>query len=99
MEVHKELTLRLALNTLKKKWMEEVRVILWGPTEKLAIENSWFQEQIKLLIDSGLEVYACKASSDEYGVSQQLSEIGVNVDYMGRFTMKMLKEGWNQMTF
>ena len=99
MEVHKELTLRLALNAFKKDWMDEVRVILWGPTEKLAIENNWFKEQIKFLIDSGLEVYACKACSDEYGVSQQLADLGVNVDYMGRFTVKMLKEGWHQLTF
>ena len=97
--VHAELSFKYAYNALKQGWMDQVRVILWGPTEKIAAEDEDFIEQVKLLIDSGVEVYACKACSDNFGTSEKLEEIGIIVQYMGTFVTEMLKEGWYQLTF
>ncbi|MHA1212585.1 MAG: DsrE family protein [Candidatus Heimdallarchaeota archaeon] len=98
-EVHKELSFRLALNAHTKKWADEVRVLIWGPTEKILAENKQFQEEVKLLIEAGIDVFACKACSDNYGVSDALTQLGVKVEYVGRLTIQMLKEGWHQLTF
>jgi hypothetical protein len=97
--VHDDLSFKYAYNALKQGWMDQVRVILWGPTEKIAAEDKDFIEQVKLLIDSGVEIYACKACSDNYGTSEKLEEIGIIVQYMGTFVTEMLKEGWYQLTF
>ncbi len=97
--VHQELSFPYSYNSKKQGWMDQVRVILWGPTEKIVIEDLDFQEQVRLLMDTGVEVYACKACSDNFGVSDELEKIGIDVRYVGTFVTEMLKEGWYQLTF
>ena len=98
-EVHKEVGFKYAPNALKHEWMDQVRVILWGPTERLAAEDKEFQNQIKNLLANGVEVYACKACSDGYGVSEKLASLDINVKYVGSMVTEMLKEGWHQLSF
>ena len=83
----------------KDGWMDEVRVILWGPTEEIAANDHEFQEQVKLMLDAEIEVIACKACSDNYGVSDELEKIGISVQYVGTLITQMLKEDWKQLTF
>ena len=97
--VHEELSFPYAMNSKKNGWMDEVRVILWGPTEKLVVEDKDFQDMISLLMVSGIEVMACKACSDNFGVSEDLEDLGINVQYVGTLVSDMLKEGWYQLTF
>jgi len=97
--VHRELSIPYAYNSKKQEWMDEVRVILWGPTEKMAVEDKEFQEQILLLKVAGVEVFACKACSDNFGISEELEKEGIDVRYVGTFVTEMLKEGWYQLTF
>ena len=97
--VHRELSFPYAYNSKKQSWMDQVRVILWGPTEKIAAENRDFQEQILLLMDAEVEVIACKACSDNFGVSEELEKLGINVQYVGSLVTEMLKDGWYQLTF
>jgi hypothetical protein len=97
--VHEELSFPYALNSKKKGWMDEVRVILWGPTEKLAVEDKNFQNLINMLIVAGVDVVACKACSDNFGVSEELEKTGVKVQYVGTLVTEMLKNGWYQLTF
>ena len=98
-EVHKEVGFKYAPNALKHKWMDQVRVILWGPTERLAAEDKEFQNYIKYLLENGVEVFACKACSDGYGVSDTLKSLNINVKYVGTMVTEMLKEGWHQLSF
>jgi hypothetical protein len=98
-EVHKEVGFKYAPNALKHKWMDQVRVILWGPTERLAAEDAEFQRQVQELIAQGVEVYACKACSDSYGVSEKLALLDIKVQYVGILVTEMLKEGWYQLSF
>ncbi len=99
LEVHNELSFKYAYNAKKQGWMDEVRVILWGPTEEIAANNQEFQEQVRLLLDADIEVIACKACSDNYGVSDKLEKIGISVHYVGTLITQMLKEDWKQLTF
>ena len=97
--VHEELSLPYAINSKKQGWMDEVRVILWGPTERLAAEDSEFQELVHAWLVAGIEVIACKACSDNFGVSEDLEKLGINVRYVGTLVSEMLKDGWYQLTF
>jgi hypothetical protein len=97
--VHEELSFPYAMNSKKNGWMDEVRVILWGPTERLAVEDKNFQNLINMLIVAGVDVVACKACSDNFGVSEELEKIGVKVQYVGTLVTEMMKNGWYQLTF
>ncbi len=47
----------------------------------------------------GIELLACKACADRYGVSLKLEELGITVKYMGEPLTSMLKTDWVVMTF
>ena len=98
-EVHNEISFMYAPNALKFGWMDKVRVILWGPTERLAASDEEFRSKVNELLEAGVEVYACKKCSDNYGVSEKIAELGVTVMYVGKMVSDMLKDGWHQLNF
>jgi len=80
-------------------WWDEIRFIVWGPSSKLLSKDVELQEYIKKMKDSGVELLACKACADSYGVSEKLQEIGIEVKYMGQPLTSMLKSDWVSLTF
>jgi hypothetical protein len=87
------------LNAKKKKWMDEVKVIIFGPAEKLVASDVKLQEKVKKLLAEGIEVMACKWCSDHWQISDQLEEIGIKVEYVGSVMSQLLQDGWASLTF
>lgn len=51
------------------------------------------------MIEQGVIVQACKACTDQYKVSNHLSELGVDVKYMGKPLTENLKSDKKILTF
>ncbi len=52
------------------------------------------------MIGDGVRFEACKACADMYGVSDELSALGVDVKYMGEPLAKLLQDdGWDVLAF
>jgi len=83
----------------KMGWWDEIRFLIWGPSSRLLVDDAELQSNIKKIKDLGVELLACKACSDMYGVSKKLEELGVDVRYMGAPFTEMLKTGWATVTF
>ena len=49
--------------------------------------------------EAGVELVACKACADLYGVSEKLESLGIEVKYMGVPLTEMLKSDWTTITF
>lgn len=79
------------LNSKLKEWWGEVSLIVWGPSAKLLAEDAALQEYIGKIKDAGVELLACKACTDSYGVSDVLENMGINVKYMGQVLTDFLK--------
>jgi hypothetical protein len=88
-----------AYNAKKYEWWEGVELIIWGPSAKLTSENEQIQKEIKKMMKQGVQVKACKACADSYGVSDDLKELGVDVKYMGKPLTETLKSNQKLMTF
>ena len=86
-------------NAKKQEWFDEVRFLIWGPSSKLLSEDADLQDYLKKMKEVGVELLACKACADMYGVSGKLEELGVDVKYMGRPLTEMLKTEWVTVTF
>ena len=86
-------------NSKLRGWWNQVRLIIWGPSAKLLCNDPELQERIRLMIHIGVVVEACKGCSDEYGVSTQLEELGVDVKYVGGELTDILQEGGKVLTF
>lgn len=84
----------------KQKWFNRVQLIVWGPSSKLLAEDASLQAAVKAMIANGVELKACKACSDSYGVSEKLQQLGIEVKYMGRPLTQILKSpNWKVLTF
>ena len=87
-------------NALRHGWWQAVRLLVWGPSAKLLCEDAELQERVEQMGKDGVELLACKACSDQYGVSARLEELGIKVIYMGEPLTQMLKSpDWAALTF
>lgn len=85
-------------NVVKNKWLDDIKVVLFGPSEKLATQDdkvAWFLKEIV----AATECFACKAVSDNDGVSEKLEEAGIRVEYVGTVVSDAIKEGYVPMVW
>ncbi len=93
-EAAKNMAFMYTKNSKLKGWWDQVRLIVWGPSANLLANDPELQAELEELKAAGVELLACKACSDRYGVSDKLTELGIDVIYMGAPLTGMLKEGW-----
>jgi hypothetical protein len=87
------------LNSKLRGWWEAIELIVWGPSAKLLSEDKELQEQIQKMLEAGVQISACKACADSYGVSDALTVMGIEVRYMGEPLTKILKDSQKIITF
>jgi hypothetical protein len=99
-EVALKMVFMYAFNTKKRGWMDEVRLLVWGPSGKLLTEDEELQKGLAGLKAEGVELYACKGCADLYGISEKLTALGINVMYTGTMLADAQKDGdWHVLTF
>ena len=98
-EVALKTVLLYTVNAKKMKWFDDVTLLVWGPSARLLAHDAELQEQIGKCREIGINLTACKACSDSYGVSKTLGGLGVTVQYIGQPLSRMLKAGWHVLTF
>ena len=98
-EVALEVGLIYPLNAAKNKWLDEVKVIIFGPSEKLAAYDSQVQEKLKELQETGIEIIACKWCADRMNITGILEKAGIRVVYVGTIIYQLLRDGWDSLTF
>ncbi len=98
-EVALKMVFMYAENAKKNDWWKEVRLLVWGPSAKLLSEDTELQDYVKKMKTEGVEVIACKACADSYGVAEKLETVGVKVFYTGKALTEMLKTDWKTVTF
>ena len=83
-----------ATNSLRKKWWENVHIIIWGVNAKLVVESEKLQELIRIFQAEGGQVSACKRCAENLGVLEKLEAIGdIDILYIGEQFTKILKSG------
>ena len=87
------------LNAKKRGWFDQVQLIVWGPSSKLLSVDEELQASVAEMKSVGVELTACKACADSYGVSDKLETLGIEVKYMGVPLTEMLQSDWVVTTF
>ena len=87
-----------AKNAQKNNWVDEVRVIFFGPFENLVCEDDDVIQAASELLDFQTPI-ACKFLSDKSGASVNLEELCFNVEYVGSFISDSIKAGFVPMVF
>jgi hypothetical protein len=92
-DVAEKMVFMYAINSIKEKLWNEVTLLIWGPSSKLISEDESIKDQIKEMTSIGVKVIASKQCTDSYGVSNKLSEIGIDVFNTGIFLTVWMKAG------
>jgi len=80
-----------ATNSKIKGWWQHVNVIIWGASAGLVANDIQIQAEIIDMIHQGVTIEACKACSDNLGVTDHLIKLGINVRYMGQPMTEYIK--------
>lgn len=80
-------------------WFDHVTLIVWGPSSRLLAGDKDLQAKVKAMLDDGVEVLACSACANSYGVADELRGLGIEVKGMGPPLTGYLKDGWKVLTF
>jgi hypothetical protein len=87
------------LNAKATGWWDEINLILWGPSARLAAGDPEIHGQLRDTLDSGITVEACKACTDAYRVTETLLSLGISVHFMGAPFTEYLQGGDKLVTF
>ncbi|MFW9786045.1 MAG: hypothetical protein ACFFE2_03470 [Candidatus Thorarchaeota archaeon] len=87
-----------AKNTIKFGWIENVKVMFFGPSENLLVGDTDVTNSAAELASLGQPV-ACKFLSDRDGISERIEGLGIAVDYVGSMIADLLKEGYTPMVW
>ena len=83
----------------KMEWFDEVVLIVWGSSSRLLAEDPALQEKIMKMGEDGVILEACIACSDQFGVTEKLLELDIDVKGMGGPLTRYLKEGYHVLTY
>jgi len=79
------------INAKRHGWWENVTIIVWGATAKLAAENHDIQQLIGEAQLEGVHITACKACAKQLGVTETLKNLDIEVIYWGEPLTRVLK--------
>jgi hypothetical protein len=86
-------------NSLTNGLWSGVELCIWGPSASLAAEDEEIRIGLLALMEKGVIVTACKACTDNYGITEKLIETGVDVKYMGSSLTEVLGSDRKILTF
>lgn len=98
-EVARKMVFMYTKNSRLRGWWDRVRLVAWGPAARLIASDTELQEELQELKVAGVELLACRACADLYGVADRLEALGFEVKFMGQPLTDMLKGGWTCLTF
>jgi hypothetical protein len=87
-----------AKNALKRGWLDDVKVVYFGPSERLMVEDADVASATIEVASLG-EAYACKAISDREDISEKIDNMGVRVEYVGSIISDYVKQGYVPMVW
>jgi len=79
--------------------MEDVKLIIFGPSEKTVASDAEVQKRVKELQAAGIEVMACKWCADRMKITDVLEKAGTKVVYVGSIISQLIRDGWASLTF
>jgi len=98
-EVAKKMVLLYSGVILPRGYWEKAHLMIWGPSAKLLAENIDLQELLSKVRETGVELSCCVVCSDEYGVTEKLGSMGIDMIHTGELLTSALKEDWKVITF
>ena len=95
----KKLILLYGSVMLPRNYWDEAHIMIWGPSAKLLAENSELQTMVKTVQNTGVKFSCCVVCSDDYGVSDKLVSLDIEMTHTGERLTDSLQSDWKVITF
>ena len=87
------------VNALKYGWVEEVKIFFFGPAQDLLLEDTELQNYVKEYHAMEESAVACRFISDRDETSDQICELGIRVEYVGKMISDLINDGYVPMVW
>jgi len=98
-EVANKLVLLYSGVILPREYWDEAILMIWGPSAKLLNENEALQNKVKEIAKTGVKLQACVVCTDDYGVSDKLASLGIELTHTGEMLTYALQNDWKVISF
>ena len=82
-----------ARNSKVRGWWDEVDLVIWGPSAEVTVNDKMIQEELKVMQHVGVNIKACIACANRYGVAEKLQVLNIEVVSMGPILTEELQAG------
>lgn len=89
---------RYSVNSVTKGWWNGVNVILWGATVRMAGTDTRIQAELLEMLKAGVTVEACRDCCENFGVTETISKLGIEIRNMGEPFTEYIKAGEKVIT-
>jgi hypothetical protein len=90
-EVAKKLVLLYSSVMLPRSYWDEATIMIWGPSAKLLSQDVDLQERVKNVMKTGVKFNVCIVCSDDYGITKELENLGIEPIHTGEMLTEALK--------
>ena len=87
-----------ATNSLLNEWWDKVTVVIWGGSQKLAVENDAVRFEMQNARDVGVEFSACISCANNLQLTEALEAEGIEVIRWGQKLSLLLQNGKHVIT-
>jgi hypothetical protein len=98
-EVATKMILLYSSVILPRSYWDEAILMVWGPSARLLSHDKQLQDKVKEIAKTGVKLQACVVCTDDYGVSEELKNIGVELVHTGEMLTEALQSDWKVITF
>ncbi|MDO5569973.1 MAG: hypothetical protein Q4F97_00720 [Bacteroidales bacterium] len=91
-DVAAKVVLKYAEEIVEHKLWNEIEVIVWGPSVKLLCDDNAVKTKVEKLIYQGVEFSACIVCTDDYGVANILTQMGVRLEMVGEKLTHLIQD-------
>ncbi len=91
--------LRFAVVAKKNRLMDDIQVVLLGPSERLAANDEEFKNLLVEGKDLGMVPVACSNIANRDNITETLKHLGFSVDPIGPVITDFMEKGYVPMTF
>ena len=92
--------MRLALNSARKKNLDDVKVVFFGPSEKaIAGDDGEVRDLYDKLVENGVTSIACNGYAAAHDLSENIAKMGVKLENVSDTIPGFINSGYNVVSF
>lgn len=92
--------MRFAMNSAKKKTLDDVKVVFFGPSEKaIASDDAQIRELYNHLVDQGVTSIACNGYAAANDLSEDIVKMGIKLENVSDTIPGFINNGYSVVSF